>query len=80
MDDPNPGVFAVFLENHLSTLELHMHCDRFKNFEDLIFVDDKLSVKTAKITSLENLYVRMRYTSDISRAPIWTQRAVLCLQ
>ena len=26
-------------------------------FEDLIFVDDKLSAKTAKITSLENLYV-----------------------
>ena len=28
-----------------------------KNFEDLIFVDDKLPVKTAKITSLENFYV-----------------------
>ena len=25
--------------------------------EDLIFVDDKLPAKTAKITSLENLYV-----------------------
>ena len=63
-DDRNP---AVFLENHLSTLELHMHCDRFKNFEDLIFMDDKLSAKTAKIMSLENLYVRMQYTSVIFR-------------
>ena len=27
-----------------------------KNFEDLIFVHDKLPVKTAKIMSLENLY------------------------
>ena len=31
-----------------------MHCDCF---EDLIFVDDKLPAKTAKITSLKNLYV-----------------------
>ena len=31
-----------------------MHC---KSFEDLIFEDDKLSAKTAKITSLENLYI-----------------------
>ena len=29
----------------------------FKNFEDLIFVDDKLSAKTAKDTSFENLYI-----------------------
>ena len=28
-----------------------------KKFEDLIFADDKLPTKTAKITSLENLYV-----------------------
>ena len=34
-----------------------MHCDCFKNYEDLIFVDDKLPAKTAKITSLENLYI-----------------------
>ena len=34
-----------------------MHCDCFKNFEDLIFEDDKLFAKTVKITSLENLYV-----------------------
>ena len=27
------------------------------NFEDLNFVDDKLPAKTAKFTSLENLYV-----------------------
>ena len=30
-----------------------MHCD---HFEDLIFVDDKLTAKTEKIMSLENLY------------------------
>ena len=35
---------------------LHMHCDCFKNFKDLIFVDDKLPAKTAKIMSLKNLY------------------------
>ena len=29
-----------------------MHCDCLKNFKDLIFVDDKLPAKTAKITSL----------------------------
>ena len=29
----------------------------YKNFEDLNFVDDKLPVKTAKFTSLKNLYV-----------------------
>ena len=34
-----------------------MHCDYLKNFEDLIVVDDKLTTKTAKIISLENLYV-----------------------
>ena len=28
-----------------------------KKFEDLIFVDDKLPTKTAKIMSLENFYV-----------------------
>ena len=44
-----------------------MHCDCYqplssicivivlKKFEDLIFVDDKLPTKTAKMTSLENL-------------------------
>ena len=38
----------------LSTLELHMYSDCLKNVEDLIFVDDKLPMKTAKITSHEN--------------------------
>ena len=38
-----------------------MHCDCFKNFKDLIFVDDKLPVKTAKIMSLENLYANSSY-------------------
>jgi len=28
-----------------------------RNFKDEIFADDKLTAKTAKITSLENLYV-----------------------
>ena len=31
-----------------------MYCDCFK---DLIFVDDKLSAKTAKIMSLKNFYM-----------------------
>ena len=47
----------IFEDHLLSTLVLLMHCDCCKNFEDLIFVDDKLLAKTAKITSLENLYV-----------------------
>ena len=34
-----------------------MHCDCLKLFEDLIFVDDKLPMKIAKIKSLENLYL-----------------------
>ena len=42
-------------------LELHIpvyiHCDDFKKFEGLIFVDNKLPAKTTKITSLGNLYV-----------------------
>ena len=46
-------ISGFIFENHLlSTLELHMHCECF---EDLIFVDDKLPAKKAKITSLENL-------------------------
>ena len=59
------GVFFVDYRNlgfswfyfRLSTLVLHIHCDCFKKFEDLIFVDDKLPAKTAKITSLENLCI-----------------------
>ena len=46
-DDRNPG---FIYKDHL----LPTHA--FKKVEDLIFVDDKLPVKTAKITSLENLY------------------------
>ena len=45
----------IFEDNLLSFLELHMHCDYFK--EDLIFVDDRLPMKTAKILYLENLYI-----------------------
>ena len=33
-----------------------MHHDCFKNFEDLIIVDDKLPIKTAKIVSLKIFY------------------------
>ena len=32
----------IFKDHLLSTLVLHMHCYCFKNFEDLIFMDDKL--------------------------------------
>ena len=35
----------IFEDHLLSTLELHMHCDCFKNFEDLIFTDNKLPTK-----------------------------------
>ena len=42
--------YGFIFEDHLSTLEFYMHCDCFKNFKDLIFVDDKLLVKTVKIT------------------------------
>ena len=38
-----------------------MHCDCFIKLEDLIFVDDKLSVKTAKIMSLKKLYVMVQH-------------------
>ena len=42
-DNQNPGIFAVL----------------FSSYQPLssIFMDDKLPVKTAKITSLENLYI-----------------------
>ena len=33
-----------------------MHCNCFKNFEDLIFVDDKLPAKTAKIMLYMSIY------------------------
>ena len=50
----------IFEDHLLSTLSSICIVIVFKNFEDLIFVDDKLSTKTAKITSLENLYVAIR--------------------
>ena len=46
---------VIFADDRI--LELHTHCDCFKNFEDLIFMDDKLLAKTAKVMSHENLYV-----------------------
>ena len=55
MDDRNPGFsqLRIICYQPLSSLCIVIV---FKNFKDLIFVDDKLSAKTAKITSLENLY------------------------
>ena len=44
----------IFEDHLLSAFVFHMHCDSFKN---LIFVDDKLPAKTAKITSLKNLHI-----------------------
>jgi len=34
-----------------------MHCDCFKKFQDVIFVDNKLLTKAVETMSLENLYV-----------------------
>ena len=51
----------IFADDHfLSTLTLRCIVTvvtALKNFEDLIFVDDKLPMKAAKMMSLENLYV-----------------------
>ena len=51
--------FAVFFSGIICYQPFSSTCIVivFKNFEDLIFVDDKLSAKTVKITPLENLYV-----------------------
>ena len=49
----------IFEDHLLSILEFHLHCDCL--FENLIFVDDKLPMKTAKIMSLENLYAYGNY-------------------
>ena len=52
-----PGPCLGLSNRRGSTLELHVYSDCFNNFfEDLIFVDDKLPAKKAKIMSLENLY------------------------
>ena len=33
-----------------------MHCDCFKKFQDLTFVDNELPMRTEKITFFKNLY------------------------
>ena len=52
-------VFAVLFSRIICHQPLSSICIVIvlKKFEDLIFVDDKLPAKIAKITSLENLYV-----------------------
>ena len=62
MDAQNPG-FLQFYFRGSSALVLHMHCDCFKKFKDLIFVD-KLSARKAKTSSLETLSV---YDNHIAR-------------
>ena len=61
---------AIFKDHLLSALVLHIHFDSFKKFKDLIFVDDKLPAKTAKlcpwkicmhITVFDFLLVQPRY-------------------
>ena len=51
-------IFTVLFKNHfyqpLSSVYVAIVLE---NFKDLVFVDDKLPTKTAKIVSLENLYV-----------------------
>ena len=53
-DEQNPGFLQFFRELFIKLIStLHMHCDRFKNFEDLIFVDDKLSAIQRKLRPLK---------------------------
>ena len=48
--------YSFILRDYLlSTCVLRIHCECFKKFEDLIFVVDKLTTKTEKM-SFENLY------------------------
>ena len=47
----------IFEDHLLSTLVLHIHCKYLKNFEDIIFMEDKLLVKTVKIMSFKTLHV-----------------------
>ena len=54
MDDQKHFHGFIFKDYLLSTLEIMI---ALRNLEDLIFVDDKLTAKTAKITSLKNLYI-----------------------
>ena len=60
-DNQNPGFLVLFSRIIYQPLSSICIVIVFKNFEYLIFVDDKLPAKTAKIISLENLYVRTRY-------------------
>ena len=47
----------IFVDQLLSHLVFQVYYDCFMKFQDLNFVDDKLTAKTAKFTSLKNLYV-----------------------
>ena len=55
MDYPNLGFPRFYF--HGSLVITPCTSSVLQNFEDLNFVDDKLSAKTTKFTSLENLYV-----------------------
>ena len=56
---PKSRIFAILFSWISCYHTLYFKCITtvLQNFEDLNFVDDKLTAKTAKFTSLENLYV-----------------------
>ena len=54
-NDRNP----VILFSRIICCAPYMHYECFKKIEDLIFVDDKLLMKAAKLTSLKN-FVRIQ--------------------
>ena len=47
----------------MKVISRNQACAWFKNFEDLIFVDNELPVKATKITSLKNLYIHGTFSS-----------------
>ena len=51
------NLLNVCIQAGFCEIRSHMYYECLKIFNDSIFVDDKLPTKTAKITSLENLYV-----------------------
>ena len=59
-DDQNPAVLFLRIICYLSLSSICIVI-AYKNFKDLVFVDDKLPTKTAKNMSLENTYVRIWY-------------------
>ena len=48
VDDQNRG--AIFEDHLLSALVPHIHCDCFKYFKDLIFIDNNLPAKQQKLS------------------------------